>query len=214
MGVFCILILTKLYTTSQSERTQGTNKSLTRWEETLGENIEEEDWAFCCTQLSLLTSNCNLKIIHFKFIHQMYYTQTKLYKYGLRQDDKCTRCGAPSADFLHMAWACPQVLDYWQEVVGALTQMIGETIPNLPRICLLGLQKLRLIRRRKFLAVSLLLAKRRIAIRWGSKRPPRFKEWLQDMAHCKESLSIYAEDLPIASRPRDFWEPLTLYLQM
>lgn len=112
-----------------------------------------------------------------------------------------------------MSWACPQLHNYWQEITDTITTMVTEQIPNTPLVCILGVQPLKLARRRKFLAVALLLAKRRIAMRWGSKRPPRLKEWIVDMTYCRETLEVYAEEIPQASRPRDFWEPLVQYLQ-
>lgn len=94
-----------------------------------------------------------------------------------------------------------------------LTAMLSESIPNAPLVCLLGIYRLTLASSRKFLAVALPLAKRRIAIGWGSKRPPMLKDWLRDMSHCKETLETYAEEIPQASRPRDFWEPLLQHLR-
>lgn len=203
-------LVTHLYNAALKEQAEKPNAAVHRWEAALRKIIDEHDWQYSCT---LLTSNCNLRIIHFKFLHQLCYTPAKLHSFGLRESNKCQRCNASGADFLHMSWACPQLQIYWRDVTNTLTEMLSEQIPTTPLVCILGIRKLKYARRRKFLAVALLLAKRRIAICWGSKRPPRLKDWITDMTYCKTMLETYAEDIPQASRPRDVWEPLVQYLQ-
>lgn len=204
-------LVTNLYNAAQREQFREREQALQRWEDTLGSPISKEDWGNSCTLTQMLTLNCNLRIIHFKFLQQVYYTPAQLHKYGLREDDRCARCSAQQTDCLHMAWACPHIQSYWQTVTSTLTEMLAEQIPNSPQVCLLGIYKIKQIRRRKFLAVALLLAKRRVALKWGSRQTPKSKNWITDMTYCKEQLENYAEEIPEASRPKDFWDPLMQY---
>lgn len=136
-----------------------------------------------------------------------------MHKFGLRTDNRCQRYQRPGADFVPIAWACPELEIYWRQVTEALSQMLTDNVPNTPLACLLGIHKIKQVRRRKLLAVALLLAKRRVAIKWDSKRPPRFKNWMSDILYYKESMGTYQECLPMASRPKDFWQPLVAYMQ-
>lgn len=72
-----------------------------------------------------------------------------------------------------------------------------------PLVTLLGYTKPIAKSYRKYLDIALIMAKRRVAYRWGRGRAPKFKEWLTDLLYCQEQLTHYADLLPRASRPRD-----------
>lgn len=79
-------------------------------------------------------------------------------------------------------------------------------------MCLLGWVRKLKPGNRKLVAISTLFAKRAVAKKWGAKVVPRIKQWLQDLIYCRDQLAVYAEELPEALRPKDFWAPLTGYL--
>lgn len=89
------------------------------------------------------------------------------------------------------------------------------TIPTIERsalVALLGYTKPIPKTYRRYSATALLMAKRRVACRWGRGRAPKFREFLTDLIHCQEQLATYAELLPCTSRAKDIWGPLTQYL--
>ncbi|KAJ1217574.1 hypothetical protein NDU88_005168 [Pleurodeles waltl] len=116
------------------------------------------------------------------------------------------------ADFLHLAWSCPGELEYWRRVEGSLSAMIAAPLTLTPLIALLGYTEEIGPVQRRYLGFALLLAKRRVACRWGRGRAPKFKNWLSDLVCGKMQLEAYAELLPPTSRPRDIWAPLDTYL--
>ena len=96
-----------------------------------------------------------------------------------------TRIGTPSAqvfrgmeaDFLHMVWLCPALVDFWRRVVEELSRATAWRLPMEIKAILLGLLPKSKERKmsRKFVMLGLVLAKRRIAVRWLSKVPPGWR---------------------------------------
>lgn len=60
--------------------------------------------------------------------------------------------------------------------------------------------------------MAMLLAKRQIALHWGSANQPTIKGWNRDLQNCNTASDDYATHLPLPSRPRDIWKPLKDYL--
>lgn len=205
-------LVPKLYNASMRERERGIHSSCLRWEAMLGTTLTPEVWTACCQLTGRLTANCNLRIIHFKFIHQLYYTPVQLRRYGLRETANCVRCGMADADFIHVAWLCLGVSTFWSTVVKILSEIVLEPVPCTPELCLLGYMKSLKSCNRRLVAVSTLLAKRAIAQCWGAKSSPTVKRWLRDLIYCRDQILIYEKELPESSRPKDFWSPLTTYL--
>lgn len=207
-------LVSRLYNKMQEE-IGGTNiKALARWNAVLDTPITNEEWMQIGSVTSMLTPNGNLRILHFKYLHQTYYTPARLYQFGLRPDARCKRCGVEEANFIHMAWACAPVHDYWENVMTLIGAMVQVPIDCTIRTCLLGLFPAVRALKRKFCVVATLLAKRRVSIQWGSTSPPTIQQWMVDMAYCKDMLLAYEVDLPIRSRSKDFWKYLIDYVKL
>lgn len=86
-------LISKLYKEVQGETDTRRDRSLERWNSILTPQITDTDWKHICALTGYLTSNNNLRITHFKFLHQVYYSPAKLHKIGLRESDNCRRCG-------------------------------------------------------------------------------------------------------------------------
>lgn len=159
-------LITRLYRTSLVENLLVISGAYDKWIAQLDEPLSWEDW-MTCTLSGRLMANCNLLIIHFKFLHQMYYTPARLYRYGLWEDSHCARCGMENAGFKHLAWECPHVSRFWGSVTLHLTKILMESVPCPPLLCLLGCCTALKECNRRLPAVSLLLAKRVVAKCWG-----------------------------------------------
>lgn len=205
-------LITRVYQAFLGEHESETHPSYARWSVALDAEMPADHWRYCCRLTGRLTANYNLRIIHFKFLHQMYYTPTQLCKYGLRETACCTRCGQNDADFLHLAWSCAEIAAFWSGVARVLSDVVLEPVRCTPEVCLLGYVQALKPCNRKLVAVATLLAKRAVAQRWGAKCVPTIRQWLRDLTYCRVQLETYAEELPEASKPKDFWGPLTLYL--
>lgn len=77
------------------------------------------------------------KLIQLRYLHQMYYTPSRLYKMGRRADPICHKCLVAEGTFMHMVWDCSRVRPLWSQV----TQFFFAETFDLPNICspLLGI---------------------------------------------------------------------------
>lgn len=182
------------------------------WELDLATQITDIQWQYCCQQTARISASSRMRVIHYRYLQRLYCTPTRKFRFKLASSDCCERCGQPQADFFHLAWVCPQIHEFWSQVLAALEDMTSVAMRNDPLMALLGYTAHIPVPYRKYVNIALLLAKRRVACRWGRGRAPKFKMWLADLVYCQDQLKIYGETLPNASRPRDIWGPLQIYL--
>ncbi|KAJ1193168.1 hypothetical protein NDU88_002473 [Pleurodeles waltl] len=109
-------LITKLYNAAQEQSGGLVMPARAAWERDLGEPIPDGMWRSCCAHMRTLSPNYRLRLLHFKFLHRIYYTPRKLHSMGLVADPRCVRCSAPDAGFFHLAWECEEVYKYWEEV--------------------------------------------------------------------------------------------------
>ncbi|KAJ1104726.1 hypothetical protein NDU88_002135 [Pleurodeles waltl] len=200
-------LVTRIYRHMQNMAPGVAPKSMLYWNEELQPEISEEQWEFCCGQLTELSPNYKLRLIHFKYLHRFYRTPISLKRMGLRETDECWRCGSASASFIHIAWSCPRLEGYWSQVFVLVNQIVGRSDVPSPLLGLLGYVRDTPPPSRKLHALLLLFAKRRVAIHWGRRRVPAVRDWLADVTYGHTQLTTFWELLPAASRPRDIWDP-------
>lgn len=121
-------MITRLYNASEADKVDVSVGPVGKWNAILPQTLSENEWETCCNLTGQFTANGNLRLIHYKYVHQLYYTPAQLYKYGLRDSHCCRRCGADKADFYHLAWSSLKVAEFWEKVTVALTEMGGEPI--------------------------------------------------------------------------------------
>ena len=149
----------------------------------MSDPVTEVQWNKIHEGVKTVSSNARFKLTQYNYVHQVYLTPKRLHTIYSDRNLACPRCGETVADFIHMTWACPVIDEYWRLVIEKLSQLTEWNIPLEMKVILLGLlpspkqKKLT----RKFIMLGLVLAKRRIAIRWLSKNPPRIEDWLRDM---------------------------------
>lgn len=131
---------------------------------------------------------------------------------GLRQHTNCWRCNSPDATFLHIAWSCGPIQRFWGQILTHITAITGITIPHTPLATILGVLESTPPKKSKLAAILLTMAKRQIAIRWGTQNPPTVREWVTNVTFCKTQLTHYWEQTPIRLRPKDIREPYVHWL--
>ena len=202
-------LIALLYQYSQLARTNVELKVKIDWQDELNVIITEKQWLYCCSAIQKVSFNSRHRLLHFKFLHRMYYTPLRLHKLGLRGDSYCQRCGEGEAGFLHLAWSCPPIYSYWSQVLEVMHRMIGEDIDWSPLIVLLGCVMDLPRHCRRLVALGLVVAKRRLAMRWMRGPIPTLREWQTDMLYCNTQTDTYREMMPIHGAPKDFWGPIS-----
>ena len=182
------------------------------WENDLGQSLTDHVWKSCCMQVRRVSFNHRHKLIQYKFLRRCYTTPIELARYDVTRSSACMKCGALDADFAHLTWTCPVISEYWTEVFGTMTTMLQVAVDPDPLVALMGYVGDIPRPLRRYTALAFLLAKREIALVWGSRRKPTKEAWLRSMAYCDDTSEIYIFMQPISSRPRDIWQPLRNYL--
>lgn len=204
-------LVSLLYSSAQASTLTKYSKARLAWQTDLGFPLTDDIWTYCCVQTQKISLNGRHRLTHFKFLNRVHHTPSRLFRYGLRDTDSCERCSAPGADFMHLAWGCPPVQDFWSQVFSTLSAITGLPLEPSPLLALLGYTKPIVKDARNLIAMGLLLARRRVAMRWMRGRAPTTAEWHRDMTYCHTQSDTYNELLPPTSRPKTFWSLYTQY---
>lgn len=123
------------------------------------------------------------KMLQLFFLHIVYYTPKKLFRYGYRVDDKCPRCQG-TGDLIHMMWRCPKLFRYWNEILEDINSTFGLKLELDATICLLGkIEENNVPVNIKLTVIRCLFQARKIkALNWQSVRPPTLEECVKVMA--------------------------------
>lgn len=68
-------------------------------------------------------------MIHYNFIHRLYFTPMKLFQMRLRPSPRCQLCSlGATGTFVHMVWDCPAVRDFWDVFSNKMSIVLERTI--------------------------------------------------------------------------------------
>lgn len=202
-------LVSKLYHSCSAIIPCSDSAIIQKWETDIGRPITEEQWKWCCSVTLDISLNSRHKLLHFKFIRRIYSTPAKQHQIDPSRPHHCPKCFGPQVDFAHLAWTCPALQT---EIHATLADILQMPLTPIPEVAVLGYVANYPKPVRKFTAMPFLLAKREVARKWGGKLKPRVRDWLASMVHCNTSSDVYAELLPLSSRPKDIWGPLRSYL--
>lgn len=177
----------------------------------MGTPLTDAQWEFSCSQTEAITASSRLRLIHISSCTDYITLPPNSINLNCERMIDVRGAGVKGQPY-HLAWQCERIHDYWTQVFEGISCMLDTRIPLPPQIALLGCIQDIATTHKKFLALGLLIAKRRIACKWGRGRAPKFKECVQDLITWQEQSLCYAELLPPTSRPKDIWSPLTTYL--
>ncbi|KAJ1179807.1 hypothetical protein NDU88_005040 [Pleurodeles waltl] len=104
----------------------------TAWDSDLDVSLEDDDWTHVRALTKTVSSKARFGLIHYNFLHQIYMTPLLLHRTTRTWFKECPRCGLSRADFLHMAWRCPQTRD--EDSTQSQTQNNGSIIQILAAI--------------------------------------------------------------------------------
>lgn len=183
-----------------------------KWEADLGHEITVEQWQACCTITQTISLNDRHKLLHFKFLRRLYITPATQHKIDPSRPLQCLKCGSPHANFAHLSWSCPKLHQYWSEVHTMTSKILNLSLTPLPEIALLGYTVNFPTKLRQLAGICFLLAKREIALNWGSRSIPTTKAWLSSMVYCNTQSETYINVLSRSSRPKDIWGPFRNFL--
>lgn len=155
-----------------------------RWKGTLNRQLTEKEWKKVLGGPKKVSRITAFKFLQFNMLHRTYLTPHRLNAVYGGEDQACARCSQRDADFDHMVWSCPGLKDYWTKIEDMVNGVLSQNLACIPEICLLGLfprpksKRLGL----RFIDLALLLARRRIALKWKAKQAPLVVKWEDDVS--------------------------------
>ena len=96
------------------------------------------DWPSIWNTIFSSSKNAAHQIIHYKFIHNFYFTPERRFKCKLTTSDLCTICSSVKGDYLHMFWHCSSIKNLWMWIKDSVTTIIGKALPSCPALFLIG----------------------------------------------------------------------------
>lgn len=198
-------LITKLDKLALEHKGSQFTKARTAWQTDLQVEINDDMWRYCCANTKKVSLNGRHRLVHFKFLQRVYYTPEHLHRYGLRQSAECERCHEPVADFMHLAWYCPGVLQYWVYIFTAINTILDLQLTPDPALALLGYSRGLPVAVRRLTDMGMLIARRVVARCWMRGPLPTAKRWANDMLYCCTQSELYSDLLPPMSQPKNFW---------
>lgn len=178
-------LISKIYKCLLGECTESSVERLEAWKVDLNENISLEEWEKACTWAQSKTSNTRLKLLQYNWLMRTYITPEKLNKYNSAIPDTCIKCRNEKGTLFHCIWQCIEIQEFWQEVKQNIQNILQIQLPLIPQLFILGIYPGNLkIRKnhRTFVDLSILLAKRVIALAWKDTSRPNVSRWLAELS--------------------------------
>lgn len=177
-------LISKIYKCSVDGSTETSTGQVGAWREDLQEGIPIEKWEEACSQAQSSTTNNRLKILQYNWLMRTYITLEKRNKYNSAISDICIKCGKEKGTFFHCIWQCTELQKFWHEVKQCIQNILLLQNPLVPHLFILGLypDNFRFKKQRIFIDLSVLMAKRVIALSWKNTRRPNVKRWLSELS--------------------------------
>ena len=131
-----------------------------------------------------MSINSRLKLIQYKWLMRTYVTPADLNQYNENIPDTCSKCLETKGTFFRCTWQCKYIQKFWEEVRVTIEKIITKRLPLDPKLFLLGIYPVRYNYNKgeqAFIDLSLIHAKKCIALRWKNTHSPSITQWLQQM---------------------------------
>lgn len=177
-------IISQFYKLIMSYVHESSHDRFRAWKDDLSLQLSEEDWQDACTLAHTTSINTRLKVIQFKWLMRTYVTPVELCRYNGNIPDVCSKCEQCRGTLVHCMWHCTKITLFWEEVRDIIQNIISKQIILEPKLFLLGLysEKHNYTKNElTFIDLSLLNAKRCIALFWKKTCRPRGTLWLRQM---------------------------------
>nr|XP_014354292.1 PREDICTED: uncharacterized protein LOC106707053 [Latimeria chalumnae] len=159
------------------------------WERGLGIRLQDCNWLYTCDLLKEVSISSKLRLNHFKVLHCVYYSPSRLHKFDSLISSQYRKCQAQEGTYFHLFWECPYILRFWSQVVDTLSSLLDCSLPARPGSFLLLLLFSGIfltIPHVKLLRIVLATARNVIAHLWGGDASPTWSMWIRDWLHNME----------------------------
>ncbi len=182
------------------------------WREDLQEDISIEKWEEACTKAQSRTTNTRLKLLQYNWLMRTYITPEKLKRYNSTIPDICVKRKRYTFPLYLVMYGNTKILA-GSETMHSKHFTYSRTLS--PTAFILGLYPDNLKTKKSpriFVDLSLLIAKRVIALSWKNTRRPRVNRWLSEL-----SITLPLEKITYTLKHQqhnfhDIWDPFICYV--
>lgn len=105
----------------------------------IGITLSDEWWDDALKAINLSPSCVRLSLIQFKILHRIHFNKARLSKIFPNLSDTCDRCCQARANFTHMIWSFPSLVEYWRSFFDVISKILDLTLVPLPPIAIFGI---------------------------------------------------------------------------
>jgi len=101
--------------------------------------------------------------------------------------DVCSKCLDNKGTLYHCLWECPEIQNFWKEVIKCMSNMFNIKIPLNVKLCILGMYPTDFIqtsRQIQLIDFGLFQTRRAIALCWKSMNAPSMRMWKKEISNC------------------------------
>jgi len=111
----------------------------------------------------------------------------KLHQMSGNIPDVCSKCLDNKGTLYHCLWECPEIQNFWKEVIKCMSNMFNIKIPLNVKLCILGMYPTDFIqtsRQIQLIDFGLFQTRRAIALCWKSMNAPSMRMWKKEISNC------------------------------
>uniref|UniRef100_A0A1A8LJG6 Reverse transcriptase zinc-binding domain-containing protein n=1 Tax=Nothobranchius pienaari TaxID=704102 RepID=A0A1A8LJG6_9TELE len=177
-------IVSDCYRIIVAHHSDGANDRRAAWQDDLRQELSKEDWEKACGGAHTKFINARLRLIQHKYLMRTYVTPERLKKYNSNIPDTCVKCAVHKGTLYHCVWECTEIKKFWEDVRISTEKIIKKDVPLDAKLFLIGLCPNEYAYskcQRVFLDLSLMVAKKCIAMAWKSLHRPTVRDWMKQM---------------------------------
>ncbi len=121
-----------LFMDNDADRNKIVSALKTVWERDLGLTFGEKEWDVISGIPRQVSTD--IKTRQLKKFHCFYWTPSRLFRLGLKENPDCWKCRAEEGSLVHALWTCPKISDFWNSIndhIVAITETEYEFGPGL-----------------------------------------------------------------------------------
>lgn len=102
------------------------DRTRTQWKGNVGPL--ESEWAEILENTKKTSSRLSDPLTQLYIIHRAYLTPLRILKYCLNYNPLCSRCAGHSCTLFYLMWTCPEIQNYWAQIVKFLNDHMGSPL--------------------------------------------------------------------------------------
>lgn len=105
-----------VYRTLIKDVTENPNNLIEKWSNELQVDMDNDFLHNCFSEIYASSIMTKIRNFQFRLIHRIMGINSKLYKWGIVESNKCCLCQQEEETYIHLFWYCPKVVQFWKKI--------------------------------------------------------------------------------------------------